>query len=704
MTSAVVVVLVDPSHPRGVVRKATSALTPSSYRVVEWVVGSPAPASVVGIVDRAELVAVVDVHGVVASGWLEALIAAYNGGAVVSRSPNVCGPQRMVLKEGHHVYSASDQRAFASTQRAVRRGLVTSGTGAADLVALVPTSWLRPLLGLAGLSRLEVFRSLLEGRALRIAHDSIVFSSEVKSTVIPTVLTEGDPLLSACLIAKDEESTIAEAIDSVIEVVDEVIVYDTGSTDATVAIATDRGARVVRGEWRGDFSWARNQALSYCRGSWILWIDADERLRGDLEGLRDRLLDPQIEIEAFSVSIENAVGSGLGAPTVHFASRLFRRADCKWRGALHESIWARDLQRTAYTRAIDGVSLYHIGYLDSEMARKGKSERNLSISEHNETAASDVESAVHQARSLMLTGNFEGALAIIEARGLDPQQPGYYRLALRVGIDCLRRIGRFDDAHLWLDRLTDSGIDRAFVSEARGLVYLDQIDYRSALAEFESVGEVVVDPDGWVVRPESLVGFKASALAGLERFKEAAETCLAALNKGVLDVHLGVLISWMRAGSVPMDQLASALDGDKEQLVVAQLLQLVPSDGDEILEELVAIRPHDRTLLAAASLVALRLSISRSVVWSRRLIEQELTDSIPLIKISMNPMHVPERRFEAAVAGWSIAGLDALERAAAELAELVSSQWREQCYETWGCPPSLRTRTDAAKAVIGICS
>src|ERR1700730_10500875 len=82
--------------------------------------------------------------------------------------------------------------------------------------------------------------------------------------------------LSVCMIVKDEEPNLARAIDSVREFAFEVIVVDTGSTDRSVDIARERGAKVAFFPWTGDFSDARNHAIGLASGDWILSLDADE--------------------------------------------------------------------------------------------------------------------------------------------------------------------------------------------------------------------------------------------------------------------------------------------------------------------------------------------------------------------------------------------------------------------------------------------
>lgn len=78
------------------------------------------------------------------------------------------------------------------------------------------------------------------------------------------------------MIAKNEEHCIREAISSVSTIFSEFILVDTGSTDATVSIAEEFGAKVVHEPWADDFSAHRNSSLAHASGEWILVLDADE--------------------------------------------------------------------------------------------------------------------------------------------------------------------------------------------------------------------------------------------------------------------------------------------------------------------------------------------------------------------------------------------------------------------------------------------
>jgi glycosyltransferase involved in cell wall biosynthesis len=82
------------------------------------------------------------------------------------------------------------------------------------------------------------------------------------------------------MIVKNEEHCLRRCLDSVCGLGAELIVVDTGSTDATPAIAASYGAEVTAFEFSiADFSAARNRALARASGRWIMSIDADEILR-----------------------------------------------------------------------------------------------------------------------------------------------------------------------------------------------------------------------------------------------------------------------------------------------------------------------------------------------------------------------------------------------------------------------------------------
>jgi len=194
--------------------------------------------------------------------------------------------------------------------------------------------------------------------------------------------------LTLCLIARDEERFLEACLDSVREAVDAIVVVDTGSRDATVAIAERAGAQVVHHAWDDDFAAARNAALEHVARGYVLALDADERLapgcarrlrkivaRGRLDGA---LLPFHNAARADAAPEEVLDGRArLGEPTL--LARLFRRTpDLRWEGRVHEHVtaWARG----RLIEAID-VPLVHYGAVPELRVRLGKGRRNLRLLE-----------------------------------------------------------------------------------------------------------------------------------------------------------------------------------------------------------------------------------------------------------------------------------------------------------------------------------
>src|ERR1035438_2826655 len=85
--------------------------------------------------------------------------------------------------------------------------------------------------------------------------------------------------VSLCMIVRNEERNLPRCLDSVRGLAREIVVVDTGSTDATPNIAARYGGGVLSFDFTPvDFAAARNRAIARASSPWILMLDADERL------------------------------------------------------------------------------------------------------------------------------------------------------------------------------------------------------------------------------------------------------------------------------------------------------------------------------------------------------------------------------------------------------------------------------------------
>ncbi|MDB5106393.1 MAG: putative glycosyl transferase family 2 protein [Fibrobacteres bacterium] len=189
-----------------------------------------------------------------------------------------------------------------------------------------------------------------------------------------------EPLLTVAVIARDEERTLPSLIASLRGLTDpdrmEIVVVDTGSLDATPAVAASLGAVVHRIEWRDDFSAARNRSLEASRGKWILWMDADDLLpsatRDWLGGNLPRL-DPGLAY-AFRVRSPGPDGSESHCDQIRL---IPNGRGLAFRNPVHESI-GESVLAAGLSVAASGLEILHTGYRDAgEVERKRVRNRAL---------------------------------------------------------------------------------------------------------------------------------------------------------------------------------------------------------------------------------------------------------------------------------------------------------------------------------------
>ena len=82
--------------------------------------------------------------------------------------------------------------------------------------------------------------------------------------------------LSLCMIVKNEEKVIGRCLDSISDIVDEIIIVDTGSTDKTKSIVSQYTDKIYDFEWVNDFAKARNYSFSKATKEYVFWLDADD--------------------------------------------------------------------------------------------------------------------------------------------------------------------------------------------------------------------------------------------------------------------------------------------------------------------------------------------------------------------------------------------------------------------------------------------
>lgn len=275
-------------------------------------------------------------------------------------------------------------------------------------------------------------------------------------------------MLSLSMIVRNEEARLAACLASVKGLADELVVVDTGSTDGTIAVAEAAGARVERIEWPGDFAPARNRAMDFLSGDWVLVLDADEQLRPEvIPSLKALMAQPD-------VLVINLLRYELGAAMAPYSnvSRLFRRhPGIRWSKPYHSMIDDSVqvlLEQEPHWRIADcrEPAILHDGYRPELLAGTDKAERlRQAMRSELERHPGDPYASAKLGGLLISDGQHQEAVALLRraleqdsmqdgeryelllhlALAVTPSEPGeaiaLYRKALEISLDTRITLG-----------------------------------------------------------------------------------------------------------------------------------------------------------------------------------------------------------------------------------------------------------------------
>lgn len=200
--------------------------------------------------------------------------------------------------------------------------------------------------------------------------------------------------LAVIILTKNEENNIEDCIQSA-SFADEIVIIDSGSTDATQAKAEALGARFVVHPMDEDgFAGQRNFALTQTEAEWVFFLDADERIVSEAAGKIREIVQSDAKA-AYFVERKNIVFGQMmmhGAHRPDYVCRLFPRAEVKWQGKVHEGV-----QTSLQEKKLTDV-LRHCTYITweqyftkfnsytslaaREMLEKGKSVSSMAVMMH----------------------------------------------------------------------------------------------------------------------------------------------------------------------------------------------------------------------------------------------------------------------------------------------------------------------------------
>ncbi|MEB3102347.1 glycosyltransferase [Ferviditalea candida] len=179
-------------------------------------------------------------------------------------------------------------------------------------------------------------------------------------------------LVSVCMIVRNEEVNLGRALESIPAAYEKIIV-DTGSTDDTVEIALQYGAKVEHFRWIQDFAAARNYSISLANGTYILILDADEILASDTEQQVEHFIALHPD-QAGTVNIENEVGIEIHK---HRMVRFFPNHQAyAFHGIVHESLYYRG---TPADFKSTNITVHHFGYQEELYVKGEKAKRYFEL-------------------------------------------------------------------------------------------------------------------------------------------------------------------------------------------------------------------------------------------------------------------------------------------------------------------------------------
>lgn len=305
--------------------------------------------------------------------------------------------------------------------------------------------------------------------------------------------------ISLCMIVKNEEHSLANCLESVASLMDEIIIVDTGSTDSTVSIAKRFTDKVYHYSWCDDFAAARNYSLSLANCDYAMWLDADDViLPMDYELLKQTILEldktkPDVVFMPYNVGFDES-----GRLTLSFQrERIIKLGRGLWfEGEIHEAIPPK------------GKMIYSKAAVTHRKTHVNEPGRNLRIFEKMVESGKKL-SPRHKyyfARELWSAGRLTDALGYYSMVIEDMNAWSENRISACLESSMiLSGLGRLGDALERLQKALLFGTLRADVACELGRLYLEKGEllkaktwYLAALSARKDGGFVSEDQKGYI--------------------------------------------------------------------------------------------------------------------------------------------------------------------------------------------------------------
>jgi glycosyltransferase involved in cell wall biosynthesis len=438
------------------------------------------------------------------------------------------------------------------------------------------------------------------------------------------------------MIVRDAAEFLPACLASVRGLVDEMILADTGSQDATVSIAREAGARVVSVPWTNDFAAARNSALAYVSAEWVLSLDADEQLDDSAHRWLRPLLDKPA-VAGYQVTIRNYVRSltdrlwdrlatrndstlpaaaKYPAYVEHQNVRLFRRASTIYFiGRVHESV-GPSIEQSGQFLGEANFLIHHMGLAadDSTQARKNICYRELGRQKIQDLPNN---AQAHFELGLLEMDNFhnfaEAQALFARAHALDSR----FGLAWFFDALSLVKLQCYGEALTKLEGAERCGYRSALVAETRGDAHYNLRNFAAARSSYSTAHRR--EPANASL--QSKLGL--AILRGGDRQRGLRELRLAvSANPSVPDVHDRLVLGLVWSGEIrdaamaAEEKLASVAPSEPSDFLRAATLWTKTAEwatAARIVDRGLQVHPGDVVLLRAAREIAVGAQIPNLV-------------------------------------------------------------------------------------------
>ena len=340
------------------------------------------------------------------------------------------------------------------------------------------------------------------------------------------------PTLGVVMIVKNEEARLGNILSDIKNVVDEIVVVDTGSSDATVSIAREHGAKVGYFAWCNDFSAARNVSISLATSDYLLWLDADDRLDPG-EGRKLAALKKHLrpaKDRAYMIKINSATRQT--GDRLCFQVRIFPNLPgLRFEDRIHEQI-APSIEREGIVIESVDILIRHTGYHEIDDTH-AKFRRNLSILlEEFESGTISSSQRFFIASSYFGLGEYEQCLEHITAARAMGDSQSWLKDSYSLAADSYLNLDRIEDALAELEQGVAAFPNRGLMHYLLGVACLKANKIEAAIAALARAMHLGIKVENFSIPSqvhEQLPYFYGVSLEKAGRLQEAVQAYNASL-------------------------------------------------------------------------------------------------------------------------------------------------------------------------------